>query len=170
MAEGEVGELAIRGYNMQGYYKNEEKTREITDEEGWLYTGDLAKYYDKENISIVGRCKDMVIRGGFNVYPSDIEEALLRIPGVQTAAVVGKSHEVLGEELIAFVMPKAGVSLSRGEISRHLFRSIANYKQPDKIYLISEMPIILAGKTDKKELEKWAESGVPAEKNILFGR
>jgi len=99
VAFGEVGELAVRGYVMPGYYNNPEKTNEVVDNEGWLYTGDLARYYDKENISIVGRCKDMIIRGGFNVFPSDIEEAILQIPTVQSAAVVGRPHEVLGEEL-----------------------------------------------------------------------
>lgn len=106
IAKGEVGELAIRGYNMQGYYNNPQKTAEVIDEEGWLYTGDLAKYYDDENISIVGRCKDMIIRGGFNVYPSDIEEYILQIPKVQTTAVVGREHKVLGEEISSLYSSK----------------------------------------------------------------
>jgi len=165
---GEIGELAIKGYVMGGYYNNEEKTKEIMDEDGWLYTGDLAKYYDKENISIVGRCKDMVIRGGFNVYPSDIEEVLLQIPEVQIAAVIGRPHKVLGEELVAFVVPKAGASLKKTDISKYVFANIANYKQPDGIYLISDMPTILAGKIDKKELYKWATEGIPKEKEMLF--
>lgn len=164
----EIGELAVRGYNMIGYYKNEEKTKEIIDEEGWLYTGDLAKYYDDENISIVGRCKDMVIRGGFNVYPSDIEEVIMQIEKIQMTAVVGKQHDVLGEELVAFVVPKAGENLTKSEVSRHLFSHIANYKQPDKIYFISDMPIILAGKIDKKILSDWAENGIPEDKKMIF--
>ena len=165
---GEIGELAVKGYVMQGYYHNPEKTAEVIDEDGWLYTGDLAKYYDEENISIVGRCKDMIIRGGFNVYPSDIEEYLLQISGVQNAAVVGREHPVLGEEIIAFVLPKAGVSLSKNDIIKGLFNKLANYKMPDKIYFISEMPTILAGKIDKKELSKWAKEGIPEDKQILF--
>lgn len=165
---GEIGELAVKGYVMQGYYHNPEKTAEVIDEDGWLYTGDLAKYYDEENISIVGRCKDMIIRGGFNVYPSDIEEYLLQISGVQNAAVVGREHPVLGEEIVAFVLPKAGVSLSKNDIIKGLFNKLANYKMPDKIYFISEMPTILAGKIDKKELSKWAKEGIPEDKQILF--
>ena len=66
-----TGELAVRGFIMKGYYGNPDKTAEVVDDDGWLYTGDLARWFDKENVSIVGRCKDMVIRGGFNVYPSD---------------------------------------------------------------------------------------------------
>lgn len=170
LEHGEIGELAVRGYNMDSYYKNPDKTAEIIDEDGWLYTGDLARYYDRENISIVGRCKDMIIRGGFNVYPSDIEEILLQIPEVQTAAVVSKENEILGEEIIAFVVPIAGKEVSKNKISRYLFQNLSNYKQPDKIEFISEMPIILAGKIDKKELKKWSKEGIPESKSILYGK
>lgn len=165
---GDIGELAVRGYVMVGYYENEEKTAEVIDEEGWLYTGDLARYYDEENISIVGRCKDMVIRGGYNVYPSDIEEVILQIPQVQTAAVVGRPHEVLGEELVAFVVACPGESLTKNDISRYIFANLANYKLPDQIFLISDMPTILAGKIDKKILSDWAEHGIPEDKQMLF--
>lgn len=153
---------------MAGYYKNEEKTNEIMDKDGWLYTGDLAKYYDKENISIVGRCKDMVIRGGYNVYPSDIEEIILRIPEVHTAAVVGRPHDVLGEELVAFVVLRAGEEIKKSDINRYIFQNLANYKLPDQIYLISDMPAILAGKIDKKVLRDWAVNGIPQDKQMMF--
>lgn len=165
---GEVGELVIKGYNMAGYYNNAEKTKQVLTEDGWLYTGDLARYYDEENICIVGRCKDMIIRGGFNVYPSDIEEYILQIDGVQNAAVVGKEHDILGEEIVAFVLPKAGVKLEKNDILRPLFNQLANYKMPDRIFFVSEMPTILAGKIDKKVLHDWAENGVPADKKMLF--
>jgi fatty-acyl-CoA synthase len=165
---GEIGELAVRGYNMIGYYNNPSKTAEVFDADGWLYTGDLARYYDEENISIVGRCKDMIIRGGFNVYPSDIEEYILQMPQVQTAAVVGKIHEILGEEIVAFIVIKAGETLKKSDVLSYLFSKIANYKLPDKIYFISEMPIILAGKIDKKVLSEWLINGIPSEKQILF--
>jgi len=165
---GQIGELAVKGYNMAGYYNNEEKTKEVIDSDGWLYTGDLAKYYDEENICIVGRCKDMIIRGGFNVYPSDIEEYILQIEGVQNAAVVGRDNEVLGEEIIAFVLPKAGVQLEKNTIIKALFGNLSNYKMPDKIYFVSEIPTILAGKIDKKELKKWACDGIPEDKKMIF--
>ncbi|SHO53584.1 AMP-binding protein [Anaerocolumna xylanovorans] len=168
LSKGKIGELAVRGYNMAGYYNNQEKTRQVIDDEGWLYTGDLAKFYDEENISIVGRCKDMIIRGGFNVYPSDIEDYILKMPNIQTAAVVGRKHEVLGEEIIAFVVVKAGKDLTERDVLKYLFNKISNYKIPDKVYMISEMPIILAGKIDKKVLMEWAENGIPAEKQVLF--
>ena len=168
LPKGETGELAVRGYNMAGYYNNPQKTAEVIDADGWLYTGDLAKYYDEENISIVGRCKDMIIRGGFNVYPSDIEECIMQLPDIQTAAVVGSPHDILGEEIRAFVVVKAGKALTDRDIFRHLFTRIANYKMPDKVHFISEMPIILAGKVDKKELELWAAEGIPEDKQVLF--
>ena len=167
---GETGELVVRGYNMVGYYNNPEKTAEVIDEEGWLYTGDLARYYDEENISIVGRCKDMIIRGGFNVYPSDIEEYILQIPKVQTVAVIGNIHEVLGEEIVAFIVIKAGKTLTKNDVLSYLFRRLSNYKIPDKIYFISEIPIILAGKIDKQILVGWAKNGIPVEKQVLFNK
>ena len=150
------------------YYKDPSATSEVLTEDGWLYTGDLARYYDEENISIVGRCKDMIIRGGFNVYPSDIEECIMQLPEIQTAAVVGSPHDILGEEIRAFVVVKAGKALTDRDIFRHLFTRIANYKMPDKVHFISEMPIILAGKVDKKELELWAAEGIPENKQVLF--
>ena len=111
----------------------------------------------------------MIIRGGFNVYPSDIEEYILQIDGVQNAAVVGRENEILGEEIVAFVLPKAGRSLVKNDIIRPLFNQLANYKMPDKVYFVSELPTILAGKIDKKQLHKWAKDGIPQDKQILFG-
>lgn len=168
VSHGEIGELAVKGYNMAGYYNNPDKTNEVLTSDGWLYTGDLAKYYDEENICIVGRCKDMIIRGGFNVYPSDIEEYILQIEGVQNVAVVGKTNSVLGEEIVAFILPKAGVEINKNTIIKTLFGNLANYKMPDKIYFVSEIPTILAGKIDKKELKKWAEEGIPEDKQMTF--
>lgn len=168
LKKGEIGELAVKGYNMIGYYHKPEKTAEIIDSEGWLYTGDLAKYYDDENISIVGRCKDMIIRGGFNVYPSDIEEYIMQLEQVESVAVIGKENEILGEEIVAYIVLVPGAQLQEKDVKKYLFEKIANYKMPDKIYFISEMPIILAGKIDKRVLKDWTENGIPAEKQILF--
>jgi fatty-acyl-CoA synthase len=118
-APGEVGELAVRGYLMKGYYKNEAKTREVIDEQGWLYTGDLACVYDeKGNVQIKGRSKDMVIRGGFNVYPIDIEECLINHELVEDVAVVGRPDEILGESLVAFVIPKPFAAIGEGDVKR----------------------------------------------------
>ncbi|MDP4177192.1 MAG: class I adenylate-forming enzyme family protein [Bacillota bacterium] len=166
--KGEVGELAVKGYLMKGYLNNIEKTREVIDDDGWLYTGDLAKYYDDENISIVGRCKDMIIRGGFNIYPIDIEEVIMQHPDVYDVAVVGRDHDVVGEQTIAFVIPKPGKTLDKSTILKHCVGKIANYKIPDDVIFISQMPIILSGKVQKKLLKQWAQEGTPAEALILF--
>lgn len=167
--KGEIGELAIKGYLMKGYYKNEQKTREVIDEEGWLYTGDLARYYkDGVNICIVGRCKDMVIRGGFNVYPSDIEECLLNNEKVDDVSVVGEDDEILGESLVAFVIPKAGQSLKEGEVKAFCRGKIANYKIPDKVIFVSQFPVLDSGKIQKNILRKWVKDGVPPESQFLL--
>lgn len=167
--KGEIGELAVRGYIMKGYYKNRQKTNEVIDDEGWLYTGDLACYHeDGENIRIVGRCKDMVIRGGFNVYPIDIEECLLKFDKIEDAAVVGKPDDIMGEKLVAFLIPKPSVDITAGEVMGFCRGKIANYKVPDEVHFVSQFPILLSGKVQKNVLKEWAQNGIPAENKLLF--
>ncbi|WP_238651982.1 class I adenylate-forming enzyme family protein [Paenibacillus piscarius] len=167
--QGEIGELAIRGYLMKGYYKNEAKTREVIDEEGWLYTGDLACYYkDGVNICIAGRIKDMVIRGGFNVYPVDIEECVLNMDKVEDVSVVGEPDEILGEALAAFVIPRPGFQLTEGEVKAYCRGKIANYKVPDRVHLVSQLPVLESGKVQKNILRRWAVEGIPAESQFLL--
>ncbi|MBZ9609067.1 acyl--CoA ligase [Clostridium estertheticum] len=167
--KGEIGELAIKGYLMKGYYKNEEKTKEVIDEEGWLYTGDLACYYkDGVNVCIVGRCKDMVIRGGFNVYPVDIEECLLNFEKVEDVSVVGEDDEILGESLVAFVIQKPGQHITEGEIKAFCRGKIANYKVPDRVIFVSQFPTLESGKIQKNILKKWSVEGIPAECKFLL--
>lgn len=156
--KGEVGELVTKGYNMKEYYNNEKSTNEVL-EDGWLYTGDLARYYDDKNIAIVGRKKDMIIRGGFNIYPSDIENCLMEHPKIMDVAVVGKPHDIVGETIIAFIVTKPYEELTEGDIYRYCRGRLSNYKFPDEVCFIQEMPIILAGKIDKKVLRTWVESG-----------
>jgi fatty-acyl-CoA synthase len=169
VGSGEIGELAVRGYVMKGYFKNERKTKEVIDEEGWLYTGDLAcEHSSKGNIQIVGRCKDMIIRGAFNVYPIDIEECILRHEGVDDAAVVGKPDPILGESISAFVIPKPGTEFTPGDIKRFCRGKIANYKIPDDVHIISQMPILISGKVRKDILRTWAVEGIPAENRLLL--
>jgi fatty-acyl-CoA synthase len=166
---GETGELAVRGYVMKGYYKNKEKTDEVIDEDGWLYTGDLAcEYGDGKAIRIVGRCKDMIIRGGFNVYPIDIEECILKNDYVDDAAVVGKPDDLLGESISAFVIPKAGYQITPGDVKRFCRGKIANYKIPDDVHIVSQFPILLSGKVQKNVLRDWVVNGIPAENRVVF--
>ncbi len=169
VAVGETGELAVRGYLMQGYYKQPEQTAAVIDDQGWLYTGDMACYYeDGKNIRIVGRCKDMVIRGGFNVYPIDIEECLLTFDKIEDVSVVGREDEVLGESLVAFVIPRADAELTAGQVKAYCRGRIANYKIPDEVYFVSQFPILLSGKVRKNVLAQWARDGVPEENRLLF--
>jgi fatty-acyl-CoA synthase len=159
---GEVGELAVKGYLMGGYYKKENETRNVIDKDGWLYTGDLAKYYkETQNIAIVGRKKDMIIRGGFNVYPVDIEECALEFDKIIDISVVGKEHEILGECIVAFVIPKPGVDLKESEVLSFCRGKISNYKIPDEVIFVSQFPILDSGKVKKNVLKKWADSKVP---------
>lgn len=167
--KGEVGELAVKGYLMKGYYKNEAKTREVIDEDGWLYTGDLACYYgDGVNLCIAGRIKDMVIRGGFNVYPVDIEECLLHFEKVEDVSVVGQPDDILGEAITAFVIPKPGEEITEGEIKAFCRGRISNYKVPDNVHFVSQFPILESGKVQKNILRQWAVEGIPAESQFLL--
>lgn len=161
VAKGEVGEVAIRGYLMKGYYKNEAKTREVIDDDGWLYSGDLGYYYDDENIQLVGRAKEMIIRGGFNVYPIDVEEQLLEFEKVQDAAVVGRDDEILGEAIVAFIIPKFGFTTTRGEVLKHCTQRLSSHKIPDEIVFLKRLPTLLSGKVRKNVLREWANSTVP---------
>lgn len=167
--KGEIGELAIKGCLMKGYYRQPEKTKEVIDDEGWLYTGDLAKYYkDNINICIVGRKKDMIIRGGFNVYPVDIEECLLGFDKVDDVSVVAKEDTILGEAIVAFVIPKAGVELKEGEIKAFCRGKISNYRIPDIVHFVSQFPVLDSGKIQKNILREWAENGIPADSQFLL--
>jgi long-chain acyl-CoA synthetase len=147
-----VGEIVIRGHNvMKGYYNKPEATAEAF-RHGWFHTGDLA-YRDEDGyFFIVDRKKDLVIRGGYNVYPREIEEVLFDHPGVAAAAVIGKPDEKLGQEVLAFVVAKEGVKLTSDELVAHCKERLAAYKYPREIRIIDELPMGPTGKVLKKEL------------------
>ncbi len=169
LPSGKVGELAVKGYLMKGYYKQPEKTAEAIDRDGWLYTGDLAEFHDDgETVRIVGRLKDMIIRGGFNVYPIDIESCLLKKEDIEDVSVVGKPHAMMGESIVAYVIPKPGTHMTAGDVIRYCRGRVANYKVPDEVIFVSQFPIILSGKIQKNRLKEWAETGVPDEWAVLF--
>ncbi|MBU1170686.1 MAG: acyl--CoA ligase [Proteobacteria bacterium] len=168
LKNGGIGELAVRGYLMKGYYRNDTKTSEVIDENGWLYTGDLACVHDGLNIKIMGRCKDMIIRGGFNVYPTDIEECLIQLDAIEDVSVVGRPDDLLGESIVAFVIPNPGESLSQGDVKRFCRGKISNYKIPDEVIFVSQFPILLSGKVQKNILKDWAENDVPDDCRMMF--
>ncbi len=152
---GEMGELACKGYNvMKGYYKMPEQTAEAIDEEGWLYTGDLATVDERGHYRIVGRKKDMVIVGGFNVYPREIEEYLIAHPKIQQVAVIGVPDHDLGELVAAVVIPEKDVEITPREVVDHCYGKMTSAKVPRYVFLEEELPISSRGKVQKYILRK----------------
>lgn len=148
--QGEKGELACKGYNvMKGYYKMEEQTAKAIDFEGWLYTGDLATIDEKGYYKIVGRKKDMVIVGGFNVFPREIEEYLIAHPKIQEVAVVGVPDHDLGELVAAVVIPEPGVEITGQEIVDYCYGKMASAKVPRYVFIQEDLPISSRGKVQK---------------------
>ncbi|MYZ53919.1 AMP-binding protein [Malikia spinosa] len=155
LARGQAGELCTRGYSvMQGYWGDEARTREAIDAAGWMHTGDLATMDEQGYINIVGRIKDMVIRGGENIYPREIEEFLYRLPQVQDVQVVGVPDERFGEELCAWVVLKPGQSLSEDELREFCRGRIAHYKIPRHIRFVEGFPMTVTGKIQKFKIRE----------------
>ncbi len=150
---GEMGELACRGYNvMVGYYKRPEATAEAIDEEGWLYTGDLATIDKYGYVRIVGRKKEMIIVGGFNVYPREIEEYIREFDKVQDVAVAAVPDAELGEVVGAAIIPREGVTIEPVEIVDFCYGKIASAKVPRYVIIVNELPISGRGKVQKFRL------------------
>ncbi|GAA7770091.1 MAG: AMP-binding protein [Burkholderiaceae bacterium] len=146
---GATGELCTRGYSvMLGYWDDEERTREAI-RDGWMHTGDLATIDEEGYCNIVGRVKDMLIRGGENVYPREIEEFLFRHPKVQSVQVFGVPDEKYGEEVCAWIVLKPGQSATDEEIRNYCRDQIAHYKIPRYIRFVDEMPMTITGKVQK---------------------
>jgi long-chain acyl-CoA synthetase len=154
LPQGEVGEIVIRGHNvMKGYWERPEATEQAIDSDGWFRTGDMAKIDADGYFFIVDRKKDLIIRGGYNVYPREIEEVIYEHPAVQEAAVVGMPHEELGEEVGAAVVICKGESLTPDELKAYLKEQVAAYKYPRKIWFVDELPKGPTGKILKREIE-----------------
>jgi len=150
---GDVGELWIRGPNVvKGYWHKPAETAQ-TFSDGWLHTGDVARIDDEGFVYIVDRAKDMVIRGGENVYCVEVEAALFEHPAVSDAAVIGIPHQVLGEEVGAVVTLKPGAEVTEEELRKHVATRLAGFKVPVRIWFRSEpLPRNPAGKILKQEL------------------
>jgi long-chain acyl-CoA synthetase len=152
--QGEVGEIVIRGHNvMKGYWERPDATEQSITDDGWFRTGDLAKVDEDGYFFIVDRKKDMIIRGGYNVYPREIEEVLYEHPAVQETAVVGVPDEALGEEVGAAVVLCKGESVGADELSAYVKEQLAAYKYPRKIWFVDELPKGPTGKILKREIE-----------------
>jgi fatty-acyl-CoA synthase len=147
---GSAGEFCTRGYSvMRGYWGDEEKTREAVDQGGWMHTGDLATMDEAGYVNIVGRIKDMVIRGGENVYPREVEEFLYRHPKVQDVQVIGVPDPKYGEEICAWIKLRQGQSADEEEIRAFCRGQIAHYKIPRHVRFVDEFPMTITGKIQK---------------------
>jgi long-chain acyl-CoA synthetase len=152
--QGEVGEVAIRGHNiMKGYWRKPEATAEAIDADGWFYTGDIARIDEHGYFFIVDRKKDMIIRGGYNVYPREIEELIYEHPAVREAAVIGIPHPELGEEVGAAIALCDGAEATPDEIRDFVSGQLAAYKYPRHIWIVDELPKGPTGKIMKREIE-----------------
>jgi long-chain acyl-CoA synthetase len=148
-----VGEIAIRGHNvMKGYWGNPDATKEVM-REGWFHTGDMAQVDEDGYYFIVDRKKDMIIRGGYNVYPREVEEVLYEHPAVREAAVVGVPHDELGEEVGAAVALKEGAKADADELQAFVKEQVAAYKYPRRIWFVDELPKGPTGKILKREID-----------------
>jgi len=163
MAEGSVdfedeaavtGELAVRGPQVfEGYYNRPEKTRQVFDDDGWFYTKDIARVDGDGYFWMVDRSDDMIIVGGENVYPAEVEDVLYDHPAVAEAAVVGADHEVKGTAPIAFVVPEPGEEATETEIRKFALEHVAAYAHPRRVFFVDELPRSATQKVQRYRLE-----------------
>ena len=152
---GEVGEIAVKGIGvMKGYYKMPEQTEEVLDSEGWYYTGDLGTLDEKGYLRFVGRKKEVIIRGGLNIYPQEIEAVLAKHPKVMDVAIIGLPDPVFGEVVCAVIQLKEGKECTEEEVIDYLKKQIANYKLPSKVEFTKEFPLTPSGKLQKMKLRE----------------
>lgn len=152
---GQTGEIACRGFGiMKGYYGLPEQTREVLDGEGWFYTGDLGIMDSGGYIRYVGRKKELIIRGGFNIYPQEVESLLQNHPKILECAVIGLPDQVMGEIVCAAVKLRPGQQSASEEIIEFLKAHIAPYKLPSKVVILDELPVTASGKIQKAKLRE----------------
>jgi len=152
---GEPGELCTRGYHvMKGYYKMPDKTEETIDEDGWLHTEDLATMDEDGYVKITGRTKDMIIRGGENIYPREIEEFLYGHPEISDVQVYGVPDEKYGEQVAAAIILKSDASLTEEDVKEHCRENIARHKVPRYVDFVEEYPMTASGKIQKFKLRE----------------
>jgi fatty-acyl-CoA synthase len=152
---GETGEICARGYMiMREYYNNPVATEQCIDEEGWLHTGDLGTLDENDYCKITGRLKDMVIRGGENIYPREIEEFLYTHPAISDVQVIGVPDKKYGEELMAWIKLKNGASATPEEIKAFCKGRIAHFKIPRYIKFVDDFPMTVSGKIQKYKMRE----------------
>jgi malonyl-CoA/methylmalonyl-CoA synthetase len=152
---GTIGQIQVRGPNvLPGYWRMPEKTKEEFTADGFFRTGDLGQYDGDGYLSIVGRSKDLVISGGYNVYPKEVEMLLDELPGVEESAVIGVPHPDFGEAVVAVVVPKKGAALLEQEVIAQLKGRLANFKVPKRVHVVVELPRNAMGKVQKNVLRE----------------
>ena len=152
---GTAGELCVRGYPvMLGYWNDEEATREAIDEARWMHSGDLAVMREDGYVNIVGRIKDMIIRGGENVYPREIEEFLYAHPKIQEVQVIGVPDAKYGEQVCAWIQLAEGVEATEEEIVEYCRGKIATYKIPRYVRVTDDFPMTVTGKIQKFKMRE----------------
>jgi malonyl-CoA/methylmalonyl-CoA synthetase len=150
-----VGGVEVRGPNVfGGYWRMPEKTREEFTADGWFKTGDVGRFDAQGYLTIVGRSKDLIISGGYNVYPKEVESYLDDMPGVAESAVIGVPDRDFGEAVTAVVVAQAGAQLDGASMILMLKSLIASYKVPKRIHIVDELPRNAMGKVQKNELRK----------------
>lgn len=160
---GEIGMLQIRGPNVFiGYWRMPEKTREELLDDGFFITGDLAMVDDQGYVHIVGRDKDLVISGGYNVYPKEVEQVIDELDQVAESAVIGLPHPDFGEGVTAVVVRQPGAALDENKVINHLDGRLAKYKQPKRVFFVNELPRNTMGKVQKNELRKQFSDTYPS--------
>ena len=159
LPKGDIGSLEVRGPNVfQGYWRMPEKTAEDFRDDGFFITGDIAKFDEDGYITIIGRSKDLVISGGYNVYPKEVETEIDDLDGVNESAVIGVPHPDFGEAVLAVVVPTSGVKLVADQITLPLQKRLAKFKCPKKVVFINALPRNTMGKVQKNELRKTYEN------------
>jgi acyl-CoA synthetase (AMP-forming)/AMP-acid ligase II len=155
---GQRGEVCIRGPNvMKGYFRDPQQTAAAIDAGGWLHTGDIGCFGPDGDLTIVGRSKEMIIRGGFNVYPAEVEKAIAMFPGVAQCAVVGRT--VTGdEEIVAYVEPLAGTGIDTRRLRAFLRDQLAPYKVPSSVVCLAQLPATTTGKLLKAKIKEMANA------------
>jgi fatty-acyl-CoA synthase len=161
LGPNQKGEICCRGYNiMKGYYNMPEMTQQAIDEEGWLHSGDLAEMDEDGYYSIVGRIKDMIIRGGENIYPREIEEFLYTMEGVKDVQVVGIPDEKYGELVGAFIIREENADIKEEDVQDYSIERIARYKVPKHVFFVDKFPLTVSGKVMKFKLREMASECV----------
>ena len=169
MPDGTPGEFVVRGYNvMKGYYKMPEATAAAIDKDGWLHTGDLAIRDANGYYRITGRIKDMIIRGGENIFPKEIEDFIYTHPDVVDVQIVGVPSEKYGEEAYAFVIKRPGSSVTEKDIQTYVANNMARHKVPSYVEFIDQMPMTASGKIQKFVLRDMAKAKLNRESSFVF--